>query len=130
MAREPTLLLFSSTRLRAKREAPRTLLANPSPNLNPHLNRNRNRNRNPNPSPSRNPSQELRSLLGADFDVDRLLRRAPRLIGSSTASLAAALAALEAMVAELLPARVCALDLVAAQPTLLGNDVPKRVAPI
>ena len=44
--------------------------------------------------------------------------------------LAAALAALEAMVAELLPPRVCALDLVAAQPTLLGNDVPKRAAPI
>ena len=94
---------------------------NPKPNPNPSPNPNASPHPNPHPNPNPHPHPN---------QVDRLLRRAPRLVGSSTASLAAALAALEAMVAELLPPRVCALDLVAAQPTLLGNDVPKRAAPI
>ena len=70
---------------------------------------------------------QLVTLLGVDAAaVDALLRRAPRLLGSSEATLTARWEGLQQLD---LPPPARAAELVAAQPTLLCSDVARRVAP-
>ena len=69
--------------------------------------------------------EQLQQLLGG-VNVSSVLRRAPRLLGRSEESLRASLAALGALG---LPAHVDAKALAVAQPTLLGYDANKTLAP-